>query len=78
LWTKINSKRRVGFFKSFIIWFSPHDVHNTSSIKSHRFRSFNNVLNILFWLGIIFLVIAYVFNTNEIMDTPPKISPKSK
>jgi Mg2+/citrate symporter len=77
LWMQINSKRKIGFFKSFRIWYTLHDLHNTSSTKSHRFRSTNNILNVLFWLGFIVAIVAYIFNTNEVLDTAPKIPPKS-
>lgn len=79
LWVQLNPKRRVGIIKSFIIWFSVHDVHNAGSVQSKNFRRYNNLINVLFWTCIILFAVIYIYDTGgEVLDTAPKTRPTSK
>ena len=63
LWQKLNPKRRVGFIKSFIVWYSVHDVHNAASGHSKKFRRLNNIINLVFWACIVILITIYIFDS---------------
>lgn len=72
LWIRLNPKRRINFIKSFIAWFSIHDVHNAGSVHSKRFRNLNNTINVFFWASVVVLIIVYIFNTSGNFEAPPK------
>jgi hypothetical protein len=65
------SSRKMGFIKTFIIFFSIHDIHNASSIQSKKFRRNNNTINYIFWGLIVLLIICYIYNTPKKVDTNP-------
>ena len=68
----------MGFLKTFIIFFSIHDIHNASSIQSKKFRRNNNIINYFFWGLIVLLIISYIYSTPEKLDTNPTIQQRKK
>ena len=76
LWINLNPKRRIGFFKSFIAWYSVHDIHNAGSSSSKRFRKTNNILNVLFFACLAGLIAIYVADTSGAVERP--IGPPKK
>lgn len=71
LWLNLKSKKRVGFIRSFVVFFSIHDVHNASSNSSRIFRKYNNLLNSLLWGSLLLLSIVFVFNTGNLGNLVP-------
>jgi hypothetical protein len=67
----------MGFLKTFVVFFSVHDLHNTSSIQSKRFRYWNNILNYIFWSLIAILVVCYIFNTSVQLDNKNPLKPSN-
>ena len=74
-WSQLPSGRKVGFPKSFVIWYSIHDLHNASTPRSRRFRSLNNTINIIIWVCVAALLLLYA-NDTQPADKPPKYDPK--
>ena len=72
------SSRKMGFIKTFIIFFSIHDIHNASSIQSKKFRRNNNIINYIFWGLIVLLIISYIYSTPAKMDTSPANQQRKK
>ena len=68
----------MGFLKTFIIFFSIHDIHNAFSIQSKKFRRNNNIINYFFWGLIVLLIISYIYSTPEKLDTNPTIQQRKK
>jgi len=72
LWIQLNPQSRIGFLRSYTVWFSVRDIHDASSRKSARFKTWNNIISTIFWIGAIGLVILFVYNTDPIMDLSPQ------
>ena len=72
------SSRKMGFLKTFIVFFSVHDIHNASSIQSKRFRRFNNLINYFFWSLIVILIICYIYDSPNRSDNGPVNQPTRK
>lgn len=71
LWLNLKSKKRVGFIRSFVVFFSIHDVHNASSNSSRVFRKYNNLLNSILWGSLLALAVVFVFNTGSLGNLIP-------
>lgn len=75
LFVQSKSSRKMGFIKTFFVFFSVHDLHNASSIKTKRFRRGNNLINYFFWILIVILIVCYVFNTSIQLDNSGPLKP---
>jgi len=69
LWMRLRSKKRISFLKSFITFFSKMDIHDAETLQSKTFLYWSNILNIIFWLGTVFLMIGFVIDPVA-LDTP--------
>jgi hypothetical protein len=72
------SSRKMGFIKTFIIFFSIHDIHDASSIQSKKFRRNNNIINYIFWGLIVLLIISYIYSAPAKIDTSPANQQRKK
>ena len=72
LWIQLNPQSRIGSLRSYTVWFTVRDIHDASSRKSARFRTWNNIISTIFWIGAIGLVILFVYNTDPIVDANPQ------
>ena len=71
LWLNLKSNKKVGFIRSFVVFFSIHDIHNASSNSSRAFRKYNNLLNSIFLGSLLALAIVFVFNTSNLGSLIP-------
>lgn len=78
LWLKLNPASRIGFLRTFFVFFSVHDVHNASSPESKNFRRKNNVLNACFFVALLGLAIVFMFNTDDVNGVLPNLEEKYK
>ncbi len=69
LWIRLRSKKRIGFLMSFVAFFSKMDIHDAETEQSKTFLNWSNVLNIVFWVGAVFLMIGFVMDPIA-LDTP--------
>lgn len=65
LWLKVDRRKRVKLIKSFFIFFTIHDLHDSSTEASRKFKQANNWCNAFFWGSIIGIAFTMVFNTND-------------
>ncbi len=72
------SSRKMGFIKTFIIFFSIHDIHNASSIQSKKFRRNNNIINYLFWGLMVLLIVCYIYSAPARTDVNPTNQQRKK
>ena len=71
LWISLRSSRRISFFRSFIFWSSKMDIHDAESKRTRTFLYWSNALNFLFWTGILLLLIAFVNDTDSVIESQP-------
>ncbi len=67
LWVQLKSQNRINFFRSFVVWFTVRDIYDASSRRSIRFRKLNNIINIIFWFGIVTLIILFAIDIDPIV-----------
>ncbi len=75
-WVRLPKERRIKFLKSFIVWYSVHDLHNASTLQSKRFRKSNNNINSVIWTCVVLLIIIYLLGGGQTLDKAPKFDPK--
>lgn len=76
LWVRLRSPKRIGFLKSFAVWFSKNDIHDATSQRSRIFLYCSNIINCFFWAGILFLLVWFVCDTESVDSNQQHLNKK--
>jgi hypothetical protein len=78
LWIRLRNPKRIGFIKSFFIWFSKNDIHDAASERSRVFLKFSNIINLFLWIGIGIWLLGFVLDTDSLDSTLDPRDPRRK